>query len=431
MKGGQTDSSTETNNSPIWQDIIQMVFDAMQSNGVLRNHLSTAQLTAVNGGLNGHLSGGCSNDVALGSGSSCESFHSPSEVLVAGDSLSHLNGSGGIDSWQRKPLLNHDCSTEEPTQWTFSKDPHLHNSHGNFYTKGVVKISLPSPEREEPKFPREKWKTLVALLFFFANMTLSTIALAIVHERLPDRTKYPPLPDIVFDLIEPLDWALSISDILIIVSIFMGLFVLILHKHKFIIFRRVFLMLGLLYLMRSITMFVTQVPVASLTYYCSPKANSTSPLLVLKRAVQLLSGFGLSINGKHTYCGDYIYSGHTALFTLTYLVIREYTPRRCFLVHWFSWLVSVVGVVMMVISRGHYTVDVLIAYYVATRIFWMYHTLANNAGLKTSSPNNFLSRLWWFSIFQYFEGNVSGVVPRQYEWPLPWPRRFTKHDRNS
>lgn len=92
---------------------------------------------------------------------------------------------------------------------------------------------------------------------------------------------------------------------------------------RFIVVRRIFLLMGLLYLMRSITMYVTVLPVASKTYYCSPKANNTSPLLVTKRVLQLISGFGLSINGKHTYCGDYIYSGHTVVLVLSYLIIKE------------------------------------------------------------------------------------------------------------
>lgn len=75
--------------------------------------------------------------------------------------------------------------------------------------------------------------------------------------------------------------------------------------------------------MRSITMYVTVLPVSSTTYYCSPKSNLTSPLLIAKRSIQLLSGFGLSINGQHTFCGDYIYSGHTVMLVLGYLVISE------------------------------------------------------------------------------------------------------------
>lgn len=95
------------------------------------------------------------------------------------------------------------------------------------------------------------------------------------------------------------------------------------YFRRFIVARRIFLLMGLLYMMRSLTMYVTVVPIASKTYYCSPKANNTSPLLVTKRVLQLISGFGLSINGKHTYCGDYIYSGHTVVLVLSYLIIKE------------------------------------------------------------------------------------------------------------
>lgn len=88
--------------------------------------------------------------------------------------------------------------------------------------------------------------------------------------------------------------------------------------------RRIFLMMSILYFLRSITMYVTVLPVSSTTYFCSPKlSNSTTPLIIAKRAFQLMSGFGLSINGKHTFCGDYIYSGHTVMLVLGYLTISE------------------------------------------------------------------------------------------------------------
>lgn len=93
---------------------------------------------------------------------------------------------------------------------------------------------------------------------------------------------------------------------------------------RFIVMRRVFLMMSILYFLRSITMYVTVLPVSSTTYYCSPKlSNSTTPLIIAKRAFQLISGFGLSINGKHTFCGDYIYSGHTVMLVLGYLIVSE------------------------------------------------------------------------------------------------------------
>lgn len=91
---------------------------------------------------------------------------------------------------------------------------------------------------------------------------------------------------------------------------------------------------------------------------------------------------GLSINGQHVYCGDYIYSGHTVILTVSSLLIQEYTPRKWRPLHWLSWLVTCLGVVFVMVAHGHYTVDVLIAYYVTTRVFWMYHTMASNTILK-------------------------------------------------
>lgn len=88
--------------------------------------------------------------------------------------------------------------------------------------------------------------------------------------------------------------------------------------------RRVFLIMSILYFLRAITMYVTVLPMSSESYYCSPKStNGTTVMVISKRVFQLMSGFGLSINGKHTYCGDFIYSGHTVMLVLGYLVISE------------------------------------------------------------------------------------------------------------
>lgn len=129
-------------------------------------------------------------------------------------------------------------------------------------------------------------------------------------------------------------------------------------------------------------------------------------------------------------------------------------PRRISALQWVSWMMAAVGVFMVLLAHGHYTIDVLIAYYITTRLFWTYHTLTNNAFLikvlkialinATSFPyhsnqlneissfncvqhsgaNNYLSREWWYKWSRYFEQNVRGQVPNEFEWPLSWPRRF-------
>ncbi|KAJ6647416.1 Phosphatidylcholine:ceramide cholinephosphotransferase 2 [Pseudolycoriella hygida] len=290
----------------------------------------------------------------------------------------------------------------------------------------ILKIDVPVPLREEPRFPKEKWKTFIAFVILTANMVLATVSLSLVHERLPDRETHGPLPDIFLDFVTPQDWALDVSEILIMVQVNACNLLILFHKHRFIVMRRIFLLMSILYFLRSITMYVTVLPVSSTTYFCSPKlSNSTTPLIIAKRTFQLMSGFGLSINGKHTYCGDYIYSGHTVILVLSFLTVSEYLPKRFYWLHWLAWANAVVGVLMVLVAHGHYTIDVLVAYYITTRLFWVYHTLANNSMLlKQTGSNNYLSREWWFIYFKYFERNIRGQVPNQFEWPLPWPRRF-------
>ncbi|XP_053979200.1 phosphatidylcholine:ceramide cholinephosphotransferase 2-like isoform X1 [Hylaeus anthracinus] len=375
-------------------------------------------------------------DRPLGTG---EGHERDVEAAVDGSSNGMAQSS---DVYQRQPLLP-GAPTKGKDKWSgvasgsdyyvddedekidgLGRHPGIPNGSGN----GIVKVDIPAPLREEPRFPKEKWKTFIAFLFMVVNFILTTASLAIVHERVPDRNTYGPLPDVVLDNVAAQDWALNVSEVLIMLMSNSAMVFIIFHKHRFIVVRRVFFLMGLLYMMRSITMFVTVLPVASKTYFCSPKANNTSPLLVTKRVLQLISGFGLSINGKHTYCGDYIYSGHTVVLVLSYLIIKEYSPRRCQPIHWVAGIAVLVGVIMVLVAHGHYTVDVLIAYYVTTNLWYIYHTLANNAHLKQYEPNNFMTRFWWFFIFKYFEKNVGGTVPRQYDWPLPWPRRFlAKH----
>ncbi|GJQ76884.1 hypothetical protein Trydic_g15088 [Trypoxylus dichotomus] len=341
-----------------------------------------------------------------------------------------------VDLYQRQPLLPNASKNDKNKEYFIDVEEEDILQHKSNTSNGHTRIEmpLPTPIREEPRYPQEKWKTFFAFLITIISFILTLLSLSLVHDRLPDREKYGPLPDIFLDNIPAQDWALDVSEYIIMVAVWLMIVILVLHKHRFIVFRRMFLILTLLYMYRAITIFVTVMPVSSKTYYCSPKSNQTTSLEVVKRIVQLFSGFGLSVNGKHTYCGDYIYSGHTVVLVFSYLFVSEYTPKKLYLLHWAYGLLAAVGVVMVQLSHGHYTVDIIIAYYVTTRIFWIYHTLANNSSLKQHSSNNYLGRCWWFPCFLYFEGKVNGPVPRQWpDWPFPspLPRRFLAKSRES
>lgn len=43
----------------------------------------------------------------------------------------------------------------------------------------------------------------------------------------------------------------------------------------------------------------------------------------MRRVMKMIAGGGLTITGSHNLCGDYLYSGHTVMLTLTYLFMKE------------------------------------------------------------------------------------------------------------
>lgn len=69
---------------------------------------------------------------------------------------------------------------------------------------------------------------LIALISMFLTLT----ALALVHEKVPDRNIYGPLPDVVLDNIPALDWALDVSEYLIIVCANSAFLFILCHKYR-------------------------------------------------------------------------------------------------------------------------------------------------------------------------------------------------------
>ena len=64
------------------------------------------------------------------------------------------------------------------------------------------------------------------------NWLLTTISLAMVHERVPDRNVYGPLPDVFLDNVPAGDWALDVSEVLIIISTTSCMALLFFHRYR-------------------------------------------------------------------------------------------------------------------------------------------------------------------------------------------------------
>ena len=216
-----------------------------------------------------------------------------------------------------EPLLPYDSEEEEATF-----NPSLH---------GSVKLDMPSPssrdaqehqEDRSRRIPGEPLKTLLAAIFLGTGFLATTFSLAFTHERVPETE---PLPDLFLDTFNHQDWGLDVSEMILMANTFLAVFIIMLHSHRTIILRRIWLILGLLYYYRALTMCVTVLPKADKTYTCMPKTprNETTAMMYVDRVLTIISGGGLSINGKHVFCGDYIFSGHTMTLTLGYLAIKQ------------------------------------------------------------------------------------------------------------
>ena len=113
---------------------------------------------------------------------------------------------------------------------------------------------------------------------------------------------------------------------IIVVNIVTAAVIVLLHHHRTVVLRRIFIILGLLYIYRSITMSITVLPKADRSYPCAPKLNHTITFSeLMSRVLTIAAGGGLSLNGTQKYCGDFIFSGHTMVLMMAFFVIRECT----------------------------------------------------------------------------------------------------------
>lgn len=247
--------------------------------------------------------------------------------------------------------------------------------------------------------PMEPFKPILALLWMLSAFVATTISLVLTHERMPQSS---PLPDILHQILPQYRWGTGLSDLMVVVGVLLAIMVVLLHNYRLVILTRVWLILGILYYYRAITMFITALPHPDNTFTCAPKMNNINVDDTITRVLKHLSGGGLTVSQHSVYCGDFIFSGHTMALVMAYLTIKQYAPKHL-LLQWISFLVASIGVTAMLVGRGHYSIDVLIAYFVTTRVWWVYHALASHPSLQ---PN-----IWWFNMFAYFERNVPTEFP--------------------
>lgn len=99
------------------------------------------------------------------------------------------------------------------------------------------------------------------------------------------------------------------------------------------------------------------------------------------------------------------------------------TPSSMHLLHTFTWVLNVFGLFFILGAHEHYSIDVFIAFYISSRLFLYYHSLANNKVLFQSDHKRVKI---WFPLFSYFESNIRAIVPNEFEWPPSFITRSCK-----
>ncbi|KAF5904250.1 phosphatidylcholine:ceramide cholinephosphotransferase 1-like, partial [Clarias magur] len=303
-------------------------------------------------------------------------FQNPPLCFVDGD-----NGRRLLERVETLRIANHmgDLEKNRHVENGHVENGKIHNGEpkNGFRSEAVqIHIPLPSEVYERTAFPTEWHKTCVAFGYALCCFLLTSVMISVVNERVPSKEVSPPLPDKFFDLFDRRQWAFSMCEIngMVLVSLWIVQWIHL--KHRSIVGRRFFFIVGTLYLYRCVTMYVTTLPVPGMHFKCAPKLSGAWWSMGW-RILKIMTGGGLSITGSHAMCGDFLYSGHTVMLTLTYLFIKEYSPRRFRPYHWLCLSLSVTGIFCILLAHDHYTVDVVVAYFITTRLFWWYHTLAN------------------------------------------------------
>ncbi|CXI64807.1 sphingomyelin synthase 1, putative [Plasmodium berghei] len=142
-------------------------------------------------------------------------------------------------------------------------------------------------------------------------------------------------------------------------------------------FIRIAIILGSIYSIRSIFIYVTTIPCPVPT--CQPLVNNGF--------LQNIYSIYLIVFAKVYECTDLIISGHTC-FTTLFVFTWLYYEKNLF-IKLIILLYSIYLYLLIIISRFHYTVDVLLGIFFGSTIFIFYHWLVDIAAKRYALNKSF------------------------------------------
>ncbi|CAD6188303.1 unnamed protein product [Caenorhabditis auriculariae] len=259
-------------------------------------------------------------------------------------------------------------------------------------------------------------------LFLFVCLALAGLSnwavIAYTHDFVPRH----PLPDIMFALMPEQKWASVGGDMCVVVNLVCFGLLLFFHVHRTVILRRILFTTACLYGMRSVTLTATQLPSAytNNSQKCRPQVDSQASVFFsrwLEQSIRL--GFQ---EKNYMLCGDLLFSGHTLVMVNCALFVAYYLPRRIRFLQWATNIPAAFGMLCMTISRTHYTIDVIIAYWLTNFVFRIYHAYCE-VDIYMERRKSILHSWWPCKVIDWLEENI---VPGRIEnvFSMPFVRRL-------
>lgn len=217
----------------------------------------------------------------------------------------------------------------------------------------------------------------IAVLFWFFTFAFMLFCGTLASFRSPKDSD--TLPDIMFDLL-PDHKVYPLPEVLLYTLLFSAVGRMIFHPDGVAIARRFAAIAGCIYIFRSFTLIATSLP---------------DPLQRCSRDYSPSWNVAAFFTDK---CGDMM--GNTVNATLAALVWSQYTKHRVLYV--FAWLTSITAMLLFIVNRSHYTLDVLISIFISVFCWKYYHiTLL----LPSSSQNKLVK---WLEKLDFGAAAVAG-----------------------
>nr|CAD2176240.1 unnamed protein product [Meloidogyne enterolobii] len=270
----------------------------------------------------------------------------------------------------------------------------------------------------QEQFQLEPIKLAVIINFLIFAGFSNWVALAYIHDFIGRN----PLPDIIFHFVEEQPWAIPLGDFMVMLCSISLILLFIFHKHRIVVIRRILFIIACLYSFRTVMMLVTQLPAGykNNEVRCRPSINKINRTLsiYLIRTLEQTIHVGLQDNSKQMLCGDFLFSGHTLIMVISALSISKYIDRRFKYIKWFPFCFALIGIPCMVISRTHYTCDVIIALLASKALFIFYHAFCEIDSLQ-QRKRSVLHSLCFTKIIFWLEENVDNQkLKNEFEIPL-------------